>query len=104
MTSCADCGGDLEPVFPDMDTDYQFDNALWISFQGGYAMFMDPMGTPKGPMGVGGYQAVLCHGCAHALCEAHPWVDALIQPLRSHAHTLEFWAAHPDHDGWDKKD
>jgi hypothetical protein len=24
------------------------------------------------------------------------------QPEHSHAHTAQFWAAHPDHEGWDK--
>lgn len=47
------------------------------------------------------YEVVLCHDCAHALCEAVPWINKLIEPLRSHSHREEYMAAHPDHQGWD---
>ena len=47
------------------------------------------------------YEAVLCHDCAHGLCEREPWLNKLIDPLRSHAHKTAYQNAHPDHFGWD---
>lgn len=37
---CYGCG---EPLTADEDTDYQFDNALWIKIDGGYGMFIDDL-------------------------------------------------------------
>lgn len=31
-------------------------------------------------------EAVLCHECAHELCETVPWINTLLNPLESHAH------------------
>lgn len=92
---CADCGTALKPEF-DYDTEYQFDNALWVGFSGGYGMFIDPFGE-KDP------KAVICHECAHALCAAHPWIEKLLDPHNSHAHSVH---TIPDllkdgHKGWD---
>lgn len=40
-TRCFACDTELspDPSFP--DAEYQFDNALWIGFHGGYGMFVD---------------------------------------------------------------
>lgn len=32
------------------------------------------------------HEAVICHECAHDLCDLVPWIYTLIQPVRSHAH------------------
>lgn len=77
---------------------YQFDNALWVEFSGGYAMFVEsPMFLPDGkPLRV-----VICHDCAHEACEKLPWMEKLIDPHGSHAHNAEYMAANPTHQGWD---
>ena len=92
-THCASC---REELIPDgnMDTDYQFDNALWITFDGGYGMFIDPM-CDKPP------RMVLCHECAHKLCDNNPAIHALLKPHSSHSHKTAYVEAHPDHYGWD---
>lgn len=43
MTACLACDAELVPDHgaPDDPVTYQFDNALWIAFHGGYAMFVD---------------------------------------------------------------
>lgn len=106
MTNCVSCSMELKSDSVDPTTEYQFDNALWIGFFGGYGMFVDDIDTEfgyKSPMLKGAAEeAVLCHDCAHQLCETVPWIKKLLRPERSHAHTQEFWAANPDHEGWDK--
>lgn len=133
---CYACGAKLTS---DWDTDYQFDNALWIGLHGGYAMFVDacdfPTNTedrwlrnPDGEYVLGpderlvdnpdwvpeyeeprvlacrpDEEAVICHECAHASCEALPWLARLIEPERSHAHPhdqVERLRAE-GHKGWD---
>lgn len=88
----AECGRELVPE-ANTDTEYQFDNALWIRFDGGYGMFVDPMREE--------YKIVICHECAHALCDQHPWIGKLLNPHGSHAHKTAYVEAHPDHYGWD---
>jgi hypothetical protein len=39
--NCTACGITLTPDAACPDTEYQFENALWICFHGGYAMFVD---------------------------------------------------------------
>ena len=99
---CHVCRAALTPVFEPEATKgqeerYQFDNALWVEFPGGYAMFTDDFGV-SGPDRA---RAVLCHDCAHELCVAVPWIGALLEPASSHSHRTQFWAENPDHDGWD---
>lgn len=100
------------------DDFYQFDNALWIGFHGGYGMFTDNMeatlphvlGVPANEAtydvkrklpGQPDHECVLCHDCAHEACDALPWMKRLIDPWSSHAHTAEYTESHPDHYGWD---
>jgi hypothetical protein len=133
---CYACGIRLES---DTDTNYQFDNALWIGFHGGYGMFVDACDFPTntenqwlrdgngeyllGPdekvirdpdyrpeyhekrilPGRPDYEAVICHDCAHSASKVLPWLARLIRPEGSHAHAQEYWDAHPEHEGWDKK-
>jgi hypothetical protein len=87
------CGAELVPEM-NSDTDYQFDNALWINFDGGYGMFIDPFdeAPPK---------VVICHECAHSLCDAVPWMKELLNPHSSHSHKTAYAEANPDHGGWD---
>lgn len=48
------------------------------------------------------YEAVICHECAHQLCETVPWIERLLEPLHSHSHKSqvcdELFAA--GHIGW----
>ena len=145
MTECYVCNTPLVPDHgaPDDPVTYQFENALWIGFRGGYGMFVDnleanlPINTedrwlrgrdgdyltfveengrihpipdphwkpeyreerilPDRP----DYEAVLCHDCAHALCEAVPWIERLLNPHNSHTHRQDYKNAHPGHFGWD---
>jgi hypothetical protein len=74
---CSGCADELVPVF-DTDTDTQFEGALWISFSGGYGMFIDPVGEPAP-------RAVLCRVCAGDLCDTVGWVGDLLADTRSTA-------------------
>lgn len=87
--NCANCGKELHPV--EGASAPQYDNALAIEFSGGYGMFIDPMTAD--PI----YAVMLCHECAHGLCEATPWIGKLLDPLNSHSHA---WTL-PGHKGWD---
>lgn len=95
---CRACGGELVPAM-NRDTDYQFDNALWVTFDGGYSMFIDPVDAEDRDR----MRVVLCHDCAHELCEQVRWIAELLDPERSHAHRSE---QHDElvaagHRGWD---
>ncbi len=86
MKNCYVCNTALNPVFKNAPD--QYDNALDISFTGGYAEFIDAT-----------YSVTICHECAHTLCEQNPWIDKLLQPEKSHAHIPG--SVPPDHKGWD---
>lgn len=106
------------------------DNVLWVTISGGYGQFVDLMpeqlaAAPK--RAEHGYSnvvpprsewtdeevahyekemttastVVLCHECAHALCDTFPAFDRLIGPYNSHSHTSQYHDKHPDHYGWD---
>jgi hypothetical protein len=100
---CKACEKELKPEFARDDTKYQFDNALWLGFFGGYGMFVDDLESEATTLNGAAYDAVLCHDCAHDLCEANPWMKKLLRPTESHSHTAEFWAKHPNHEGWDSE-
>jgi hypothetical protein len=91
---CVNCGGALKRVFDDYPNE-QYDNALEITISGGYRMFFDNVDG-------GDRHVLLCHDCAHEACDALPWLAHLIRPQDSHAHTAEYWIAHPEHAGRDK--
>lgn len=133
---CYACGGAL---VSDHDTEYQFDNALWIALHGGYGMFVDacefPTNTadrwfrddageyilagdgqpiedpdwepdypePRTLPGRPDKEVVICHSCAHDLCEKVPWMNTLIEPLSSHAHRYQEIPSllAEGHRGWD---
>jgi len=115
-----------EPIEEGGPDAYQFDNAMWIGFHGGYGMFVDNMDVSWPANGMdrfddegnenpgwkpeyvekrilkgADYEAVICHDCAHAACEALPWMARLLNPVHSHAHRGEYHGQHPDHIGWD---
>ena len=46
-------------------------------------------------------QVIICHECAHKLCDAVPWFKRLINPHNSHSHKTAYVEANPDHFGWD---
>ncbi len=90
---CTSCRAMLTPVFDD-HPNHQYYNALEVTIAGGYGMFFDNID--------GDLHVFLCHDCAHESCDALPWLTQLIHPQNSHGHSAEYWAAHPDHAGWDK--
>jgi hypothetical protein len=91
--NCLSCGKTLEPVDISDAAEYQLDNALWVKFGGGYAMFIDPIDKDNVP------EAVICHECAHDLCAKVPWIGKLLDPEHSHTHTHgRNWTGHT---GWD---
>lgn len=102
---CVNCETGLEPVmeFDGETTLYQFHNALWLGFFGGYGMFTDNFDNTTEVLSGADYEAVLCHDCAHALCEQNPWMEKLLNPKQGHSHGKKFWEENPDHEGWDKK-
>lgn len=104
MKKCFRCGHDLAFQQNLEDTEYQFDNALWISFHGGYGMFVDQVMfdefDPTLPFEAD-YCFVLCHNCAHDFMDENPWLKNLFHPISSHSHTSEYLQANPTHVGWD---
>lgn len=84
---CAACGAALELEFPTSIN--QFDNALHIIFDGGYGEFVDaPFHHNARGYGPESLQVVICHDCAHRLCEQEPWIGEVIDPARSHTHRV----------------
>lgn len=171
MTKCSRCDTELSPDRANLDTDYQFDNVLWIGFHGGYGMFVDnveakwpnntderwirrsderdeygmycdfllgdtcrceiqditvdwrdhqlscparnPVDDPEWKPtyteervlpAQPDYEAVLCHDCAHELCDREPWLGRILRPFGSHAHKIEYMERNPEHWGWDNTD
>lgn len=82
---CTACKAPLVPVF-DEETPYQFRDALWVGFHGGYAMFVDNLdvnplwGDPSSRVlpGPPDYEALLCKTCADALVSTVPWLLPLL--------------------------
>lgn len=104
--NCTACEIELTAIFEREDKIemYQLDNALWIGLSGGYGMFVDGIDAPATKtLTESEYEAVICHDCAHEMFEKSPWLRKLFKPELSHSHSAEYWAAHPDHEGWDKK-
>ena len=108
--NCFKCDTELELNCPDLvkegETPYQFDNALWIAFHGGYGMFVesawildDPKRTDRFPGAA--YEFVICHDCAHEFMDNNPWLKNLFDPRQSHSHKMKYVEANPDHYGWD---
>ena len=95
--NCNACGKELPTGWAGAGYS-QYENALWIQFHGSYGEFTDNLSQED----VDHNTTVICHECAHALCDQHKWIADVLQPLRSHAHTTKFWSEHPDHEGWDK--
>lgn len=90
---CHACDAPMRPDHTNHADDYQLDNALWLEFNGGYGMFIDNYDERV--------KAVICHECAHDLCDQIPWIGKLLNPYSSHSHKTEWKDAHPDHWGWD---
>ena len=101
---CFACHTELKPVFPDLHErgGTQYDNALIVHVDGGYGMFVD---TPalqysetdedielkqmsddekiqKGILDP--FCVLICHDCAHDLCEKVPWMDRIVESESSH--------------------
>lgn len=97
--NCFKCDSELLPVHD--STDYQFDNALWIGFFGGYGMFVDNLDADHTPDLHADFQLVLCHDCAHTFMDENPFLKKLFHPFNSHSHTAAYMQKNPDHFGWD---
>lgn len=97
---CFACKKELVPVFLDLHEkgSVQYDNALIVNMAGGYGMFVDPLPqewlfeedrldtsewVQKGRLDE--CTAIICHDCAHDLCEKVPWINSIIEPELSHA-------------------
>ena len=86
LHTCYACSTKLTPVF-DEETTYQFDNALWLGFLGGYGMFTDNIRANhtlgEGRKGAGlndpDYRVVICGNCATKLCDKVPWIKELLK-------------------------
>lgn len=109
MTTCYSCGKKLKKEFEDMDTNYRFDNALWIGLHGGYGMFIESKDynqyrDTEHVLKNADMEAVICHDCAHDACEKIPWLERLIDTHNSHSHTAEYMKEHPHHYGCDYDD
>lgn len=112
LTCCYACGVGLEPEFEGTTQEEalaheQWGNALVVILEGGYGMFIDPIPggdeQPDAARGLlqceGAYKVVICHACAHSLCENVPWMQRLVDPVNSHAHRVDRdWSGHT---GWD---
>lgn len=102
---CDNCQVQLLGVEPAPNR-YQFDNALWVTVHGGYGMFIDewcPGNKPEEERNfpkVAG-EVVLCHDCAHKMCEVFPAFNNLISPFKSHTHRTEYKQENPNHPGPD---
>lgn len=94
--TCSNCETVLRSA-TSSDTTRQYDNALWITFGGGYDMFIDYLTPEEQP------EVVLCHACAHALCATVGWIGALLNPHESHAHRSDEIDSllRAGHTGWD---
>lgn len=62
-----------------------------------YGMFIDPFPDRDSP------RAIICHACAHKLCDDNPWIEQLLNPHDSHAHHTKNIPAllEQEHRGWD---
>lgn len=82
--TCDACGKTLAKVFEDTPPEVlQYDNALHVRFDGGYGEFVDNYGTEAER---DRYYSIICHECAHDLCEKVPWIKKMIDPVHSHTH------------------
>src|SRR3990167_648088 len=93
ITHCSACDKKFKP-YCEVDFDpatEQLDNALEIEFSGGYSMFVDLVfDQPEGVCRV-----MICHECAHELCDKIPWINKLLDPHNSHAHGYDRdWTGH----------
>lgn len=93
--NCYACHALLRPDHANYGEDFQLENALWVEFKGAYGMFTESRGY-GGPD-----PAVICHECAHDLCDKIPWALQLLNPHNSHSHRTDYVESHPGHFGWD---
>lgn len=107
MAECFNCEQELRPVLAGNNTNYQYDNALWIGLFGGYGMFIEsPDAVDNSNIdalnGSGAtFELVLCHDCAHKLCVMFPKLEGIIDTHSAHSHRLGYVEENPDHYGWD---
>lgn len=103
--SCFACKKALEQVFAEPEEDsQQWDLALIVGFDGSWGMFIDPeqekdCGRQDQIGQLGRYSVVICHECAHQMCETLPWVEQLLEPYSSHLHPQDRdWRGHKGQD------
>lgn len=101
QTHCYACKKELVLEFPDQDPESeQYENAVRITFSGGYGMFVESLQTTDDDdIFFGDPSVIICHECAHELCEKVPWIECLLDPFNSHSHSYDQdWSGHK---GWD---
>ncbi len=80
MYCCDNCGKELLPLcrseITGQEEDYQFNEALWIYFQGGYGMFIDNTGPCEQEC-----SGVLCVKCATELMNHYEWIKDLLSGI-----------------------
>lgn len=70
--ACDNCGANIPLVFDDPSgPTQQGDDALQITFDGGYGMYVDPLVQHN-------LRVLWCKTCADALCAAFPSINELI--------------------------
>ncbi len=76
---CKACNKELVPVFPPqcdcepcMSSFTQYDDALPITFEGGYGMLFDDIDT-------GDRRIIICGGCARFLIDKAPWLGLVLR-------------------------
>ena len=93
---CAKCGVTLKPTFDGHplrrsdDWTVQYDDALPMTFRGGYGMYADPMDELVSAWPERNHTAIICKDCADSLLDANPWmkrfVDYHLEPCGACGH------------------
>lgn len=87
-TRCYSCSTSLTPVLPGDTNDAisgttQLSDALWVSFYGGFGMFLESRGYNGVESETNNFgsdaEVVLCHDCVHDACDALPWMKRLLE-------------------------
>lgn len=74
--ACDNCEAAIPLVFPDADRIHQQGlHALEVHFDGGYGMYIDPIGEPAEQ-----FRMLWCNSCADKLTEAFPSIAKRIKP------------------------
>ena len=84
QTHCFACGAEFKLVSPDDDCcgSEQYEDALRVTFAGGYGMYIESLHmNDDGSMFYGDPVAMICGQCADIMCSSVPWIDRLLKAL-----------------------